>query len=193
MWKQLGHTDLFLDLVLFQTLEEHFMFHPFIEILFQFQDFYPHGFSINFVGTSFHLLKDNIVVGDGILDDELFRLYLNPSLNYILTTMHGNVGIKRGVINVKFFILQHRRLGHISIERIKRLINDRVLEALDYTDFDTCVDYIKGKQTNKIKKDTGRSSGILKIVYVDNSSPYDLCLNSQRYFITFIDDYSRYM
>ena len=42
-------------------------------------------------------------------------------------------------------IFWHRRLGHISIDKIKRLVNDRVLSTLDFTNFDTCVDYIKGK------------------------------------------------
>ena len=59
-------------------------------------------------------------------------------------------------------MLWHKRLGHISIERIKRLINDGVLETLDFTNFGTCVDCIKGKQTNKTKKGARRSSDILK-------------------------------
>ena len=42
-------------------------------------------------------------------------------------------------------MLWHQRLGHISIERIKRSINDEVLGILDFINFDTCVDYIKGK------------------------------------------------
>ena len=152
-----------------------------------------HGFSFSFVGTSLHLLKDNVVVRNCILDDGLFRLYLNPSLYYRLMTMHDNVGIKRSVINEKSFILWHKILGHISTERIKRLVNDGVLEALDLTDFGTCLDYIKGKQTNKIRKSDGRSSDILKFIHTDISGPYEMCLNGQRYFITFIDDYSRYI
>ena len=64
-----------------------------------------HGFSFTFVGTSLHLLKDNIVVGDGILDDGLFRFYLNSSLYFSLTTMHDNIGIKRSVINERSSIL----------------------------------------------------------------------------------------
>ena len=112
----------------------------------------PYGFTFKFISISFHFIKDNIIVGDGILDNCLFKLYLNPSLNHSLTTVHGNVGIKSGVINEKYSILWHKRLGHISIERIKRLVNDGVLEALDFIDFDICVDCIKGKQTNMTKK-----------------------------------------
>ena len=55
-------------------------------------------------------------------------------------------------------MLWHRKLGHISIERIRGLINDEVLEALDFSDFIVCMNCIKGKQTNKIKKGVSRSS-----------------------------------
>ena len=53
--------------------------------------------------------------------------------------MHVHAYIKRCVINENSFILWHRRLGHISIERIKRLVNDGVRNTLNFTDFDTCV------------------------------------------------------
>ena len=64
-------------------------------------------------------------------------------------------------------MLWHRRLGHISIDRIKRLVKDGVLSTLDYTDFETCVDCIKGKQTNKSEKHANRSSNILEIIHTD--------------------------
>ena len=64
-----------------------------------------HGFSFNFIGTSLRMLKDIVIVGDGILDEGLFRLYLNLSIYYSLTTMHDNVGIKRSVINEIFHIV----------------------------------------------------------------------------------------
>ena len=109
-------------------------------------------------------------------------------------TVHGNnVGIKHGVINEKSSMLWHWRLCHISIDRIKRLVNDGVLQALDFTDFGTCVDCIKGKQTNKSKKGSRRTSHVLEIIHTDISCPYDACLNGHIYFITFIDDYTRYM
>ena len=71
-------------------------------------------------------------------------------------------------------------------------MNKGVLIALDFTDFETCVDYIKGKQTNKSKKGATRSEHLLglkhtKICYLD----MDGC--NLRYFITFIDGFSRYM
>ena len=35
----------------------------------------PYGFSFKFASISFHLIKDNDVVGDGILDNGLFKLW----------------------------------------------------------------------------------------------------------------------
>ena len=75
------------------------------------------------------------------------------------------------------------------MQRIKRLVNDRVLNTLDFTDFDTCVDYIKGKQTNKSKKGTKRSTDILEIIHSDICCP-DMDAYGPKYFISFIDDYS---
>ena len=78
---------------------------------------------------------------------------------------------------------------HISIYRINILENDGVLSTLDYTDLETCVDCIKGKQTNKSKKSANRSLNILEIIHT-NISCLDMDMPSKKYFITFIDDYS---
>ena len=51
---------------------------------------------------------------------------------------------------------------------------------------------IKGKQTTKSKKGANRSINLLEIIHIDICCP-DMDANSQKYFITFIDDYSRYM
>ena len=88
--------------------------------------------------------------------------------------------------------LWHRRLCHISIEHIKRLVNDEVLSTLVFTDFETCVDCIKGKRSTKSNKCVIRSSHILEIIHIDICSP-DMDSHGQKYFISFIDDHSRYM
>ncbi|KAL4348515.1 hypothetical protein GQ457_17G027250 [Hibiscus cannabinus] len=53
-------------------------------------------------------------------------------------------------------------------------------------------DCIKGKQTNKSKKGAKRTSTILEIIHSDICCP-DMDVQGQKYSITFIDDYSRYM
>lgn len=54
-------------------------------------------------------------------------------------------GIKMSKIDENSSKLWHRRLGHISIKRVKRLMNDKVLSNLDFTHFNICVDCIKEK------------------------------------------------
>ena len=100
--------------------------------------------------------------------------------------------IKQCVMNEDSSILYHQRLGHIFIDRIKKLVNDGVLSTLNFIDFDTCVDCIKGKQINKSKKGTKRSSTTLEIIHSDICCP-NIDVHSQNQFITFIDDYLRYM
>jgi transposase InsO family protein len=150
----------------------------------------PFGYSFNFSEIYFSLFYKSDCVGNGILSDGLYCINLQN--NVIYDSMHVNTGTKRCVINDDSSKLWHRRLGHISIERIKRLVNEGVLNTLDFTDFETCVDCIKGKQTNKSKKGANRSSDILEIIHTDICSP-DMDSHGQRYFISFIDDYSRYM
>ncbi|KAL5858701.1 hypothetical protein ACOSQ3_006159 [Xanthoceras sorbifolium] len=150
----------------------------------------PFGYSFNFSETSFSLFYKSDCIGNGILSDGLYCINLQNNAAY--NTMHVQTGTKRCVIDEDSSTLWHRRLGHISIERIKRLVKDGVLSTLNFTNFETCVDCIKGKQTNKSKKGANRSSDILEIIHTDICC-LDMDSYGQKYFISFIDDYSRYM
>ena len=72
-----------------------------------------------------------------------------------------------------------------------RLVKNEILPNLDFTDLDICVDCIKGKHTNK--KVATRSTQLLEIIHTDICGPFDVSsFNGEKYFITFIDDFSRY-
>ena len=150
----------------------------------------PFGYSFHFSKTSFSLIYKSECVGNGILSDGLYCIFLQNET--VHNSLHVQTGIKRCVVKEDSSTLWHRRLGHISIDRIKRLVNDGVLSTLDFTDFETCVDCIKGKQTNKSKRGATRSSTILEIIHTDICS-LDMDSHGQKYFISFIDDFSRYM
>ncbi|RDX81383.1 hypothetical protein CR513_37949, partial [Mucuna pruriens] len=62
-------------------------------------------------------------------------------------------------------------MGHVSIERIKRLVNESILHTLDFVDFETCVNCIKSKQTNKSKGGAKRSSNLLEIIHTNICCP----------------------
>ena len=138
------------------------------------------GFYFNFTDFGFNLLNKSEIIGCGQLIDGFYSIELKSNATY--NSMHISVGLKWCIMNEESLMLWHRRLWHIFIERIKRLVNEGVLSALDFADFETCVDCIKGKQTNKSKKGAKRSSNLLEIIHTYICCP-DMDANSPKYFI----------
>ena len=147
----------------------------------------PLGYSFKFSDGTFGLFCKSKLFGKGILSNGLFSI--NLQYNAVL---HTHIGNKRYIMNEDSSNLWHRRLRHISIDRIKRLVNDKVLNTLDFADFDTCIDCIKGKQTNQFKKGAKRSTDVLEIIHSDIRCP-DMDAHGPKYFISFTNDCSRYM
>ena len=85
-------------------------------------------------------------------------------------------------------------MGHNSRQRIERLIKDKILLDLDFTDFDTCVDCIKGKLITKIRNaKVNRCTELLGVIHTDICGSFTPpAMSGNKYFITFIDDYSHY-
>ncbi|GJZ97000.1 retrovirus-related pol polyprotein from transposon TNT 1-94 [Tanacetum coccineum] len=97
------------------------------------------------------------------------------------------------MVNENSAFLWHKRLGHISKERLQRLVKNEILPNLDFTDFGLCVECIKGKQTKHSKKGDTRSSDLLEIIHIDICEPFDTpSFTREKYFITSIDDFSHY-
>jgi hypothetical protein len=90
--------------------------------------------------------------------------------------------------------LWHYRLGHISRERIARLIKDDILISLDFSNSDYCIDCIKGKYAKQVKKgEAKRSAGVLEIIHTDICGPFPVkYVDGFDSFITFTNDFSRY-
>ena len=95
--------------------------------------------------------------------DGLYSVHLQDNNAY--NSLSLTAGIKRNVMNEESSLLWHQGFGHIFIQRIKRLVNEGVLSALDFIDFETCLDCIKGKETNKSKKGATRSKHLLEIIH----------------------------
>ena len=88
--------------------------------------------------------------------------------------------------------LWHLRLGHISKNRIKRLISSGILN-FKWEDYGICEACIMGKMTRSPFPKANRSTEPLAIVHSDICGEFSTpTLGGQKiYFITFIDDYSR--
>ena len=78
------------------------------------------GYSFRFSNGCFSLFKHTGMIGSSILCDGLYKLNLNNLYVETLITLHHNVGTKRGLVNERSTYLWHKRLGHISKERLDR-------------------------------------------------------------------------
>ena len=186
----IGTCSLVLSSSFILELEKTFYVPIFSRNLISISRLVPLGFSFNFTDSAFSSSNKSKVIGYGALSDGLFHIQSHNDVTY--NSMHVIAGLKRCVMNEGSSMLWHRRLGHISIERMNKLVNDGVLSTLDFADFETCVNCIKCKQTNKSKRGVKRSTNLLEIIHTDICCP-DMDGNGLKYFITFIDDYSRYM
>ena len=77
---------------------------------------------------------------------------------------------------------------------MEMLVNDEMLHNIDFSDLSTCVECVKGKLTSKVRKDKiARCGDVLELIHTGICGPFTLtALGGYRYFITFINDFSRY-
>ena len=90
--------------------------------------------------------------------------------------------------------LWHLHLGHINSTIIFRLIKDGLLEPLDFDGFLVCKFCLEGKMTKRPFNAKGRrAQELLELVHMDVCGPMSTqAKGGYEYFITFMDDYSRY-
>ena len=120
------------------------------------------------------MYSDSLLIGNGILCDNLYKvdLFQTSSIHSNPSLINTVVGLKRSRLDEKSSMLWHWRLGHISKQRIERLVKDGLLHNLNFADFDTCIDCIKGKLTAKVRKNKiDRCKDVLEIIHTDICGP----------------------
>ncbi|GKF00973.1 retrotransposon protein, putative, ty1-copia subclass, partial [Tanacetum coccineum] len=90
--------------------------------------------------------------------------------------------------------LWHCHLAHINKKHIKKLQQEGLLKSTDDESFDQCVSCLSGKMTRKsFPHRPERVTDLLGIIHTDVCGPLrHVSRQGASYFITFIDDYSRY-
>ena len=90
--------------------------------------------------------------------------------------------------------LWHLRLGHINLDKINRLVKDGPLRKLNVSTLPVCESYLEGKMTKRPFSAKGeRSKEPLQLVHSNVYDPLSVqARGGYEYFVTFIDDYSRY-
>jgi GAG-pre-integrase domain len=84
-------------------------------------------------------------------------------------------------------------LGHISRQRITRLVQSEILRHLNMSDLGLCIECAKGKQISMRKYTVNCMTYVLELIHTNICGPFPTTTsNGHVYFISFIDDYSRY-
>lgn len=103
-------------------------------------------------------------------------------------------GVNRKIDNNNSGALWHKRLCHISKNRVERLLSDRILDSIDLTNFDVFVECVKGKLIKTKIFGAYRATNVLELIHTDICWPFlTPSWSGQQYFISLIDDYSRYV
>ena len=90
--------------------------------------------------------------------------------------------------------LWHLRLGHINLNRIRRLVKSRLLSQLEDNSLPPCDSCLRGKMTKRSFTKKGlRAKTPLELVHLDLCGSMNVkARGGYKYFISSIDDYSRY-
>ena len=90
-------------------------------------------------------------------------------------------------------IIWHARLGHIGHERMTRLAREGLMGNLAKVTLSTCEHCLMGKSKRKPFGKATRASFPLQLIHSDICGPMNVrARHGGFYFITFIDDYTRY-
>ena len=68
------------------------------------------------------------------------NLYLIDTIASFKETLHISTrGIKHKLTNENSILLWNKQFGHISKRRIERLVSDKILDPLDFTNFEVYI------------------------------------------------------
>ena len=145
------------------------------------------GNMVTFNGDNCVITKANVTLATGKIDNNLYKLNCDHKAN-----------IAKEDHNENCIHLWHRRLGHRDPEAIKRLEKERLAGGIELSECNMklkCVSCLKGKMARKSfpKASTSRTQHPLDLIHSDVCGPMNTeTPGKKKYFLTFIDDYSRY-
>ncbi|KAL8116714.1 hypothetical protein AgCh_023023 [Apium graveolens] len=155
------------------------------------------GYNV-FLDRNISIMMNKRIICSGTLQDNLY--IINPSQPALqlqfreLNNTSSNSTKRKEPSSLNQTYLWHLRLGHINLRRIQRLVVDGPLSSLAVEPFPVCESCLEGKMTNRPFKAKGnRAKQLLELVHSDLCGPMNIqARGGYEYFVTFIDDYSRY-
>ncbi|MCQ7016867.1 DDE-type integrase/transposase/recombinase, partial [Clostridioides difficile] len=153
------------------------------------------GYGIAFTNNVV-ISMDGQFICSGTMENSLYVLKpITPTMQHMeINNTSSNHNKRKAPSSMNQTYLWHLRLGHINLNRIQRLIADGPLGSLEVEDYPTCESCLEGKMTKRPFKAKGyRAKDVLELVHSDLCGPMTIqARGGYEYFVTFIDDYSRY-
>ncbi|GKD44218.1 zinc finger, CCHC-type containing protein, partial [Tanacetum coccineum] len=133
--------------------------------------------------NKFVLSKHGVSIGFGYLINHMFRLII----------VYDNIGLAfLSTSKMNDSILWHARLGHVHFKRMQYMSKDGLIPAFDMDTgkYQTCM---LNKITKKPFQNVKRETKVLELIHSDLCDLHaTLSLGNKKYFMTFIDDASRF-
>jgi hypothetical protein len=150
----------------------------------------------SFLFTAKLIVKfNNKFVASGILQDGLYIISsIDNSVNCIENDNAASVLSLKRKRDVNQTYMWHLRLDHINIDMINRLVRDEPLKLSKVESYPICEPCLQGKMTkNPFTRKGVRATNVLELIHTDVCGPLThMARGGFFYFITFIDDHSRY-
>ena len=186
-----GDVHLYFDSFRFLVLRDCFyvprLKRNLISVACLFKDSYSVSFSNKVV-----IRKNKSFICSGWMQNNLY--FIKPKMDTLLNTeiTENSKRLKTSHSNKTY--LWHLRLGHISLDRIRRLARDGPLDLHEVESMPRCESCLEGKMTKRpFGSKRKRVEEVLELVHSDVCGPMNIkARGGYEYYVTFIDDYSRY-
>ena len=186
-----GNVRIYFDSFRFILLKDCFYVPKFKRNLISVSCLVQGSYSVLFNKTV-EIRKNNSFICSGRMDGNLY--FIKSKAHSLLDTelIDNSKRLKTSHSNKGY--LWHLRLGHINQERIQRLVKDGPLSDLKDVHLPQCESCLEGKMTKRSFGAKGnRAKELLEIVHTDVCGPMNVkARGGFEYYISFIDDYSRY-
>ena len=115
------------------------------------------GYKVVMESNKVVITRNETFIGKGYVCEGLFKLNVSYRINEISSR----------VFNVESCDVWHGRLGHISLGKVKRLMNLDLIPKTQVNVKRKCETCVQGKQTKKAYKSVERNSQLLKLIHSD--------------------------
>jgi hypothetical protein len=143
------------------------------------------GYNFYLSWNGLYILLDDVIFGHGSICESLFKIDLFESSTSTTFVIDCNMTISS--------FTWHARLGHIWKDRMARLAREGLLGLLAKVDLPICEPYLAGKACRKPFGKVVRAIQPLELIHSNICGPMNVkARHGASYFLTFIDDYTRY-